>query len=314
MVDFSATDAAFTGFRIVREHPRAVLVWAIVQTIVSLVLGAYVVVTAGPALMSLQARGFATGDPTLAMATISRLLPTYLALLVFALVFYPVIYAAMARAVLRPEESRFGYLRFGRDELRQLGLMLQVLLLGFIFYAMSVLILTVVIVVGGFAGGATTGNSSGGATAIGVGVGVIALIVFIGFWTVIAVRLSLASPLTFATERVSLFGSWGLTRGRFWPIFGAYVLTLALAAVVYMLGQSVIVAVVAIAGGGMGGLEALVHPDLGSLQAFLAPTRLVQIVFSSILMALVWPVVLTPPATIYRSLASAARTGLPMRG
>jgi hypothetical protein len=81
-----------------------------------------------------------------------------------------------------------------------------------------------------------------------------------------------------------------------------------------MLGQSVIVAVVAIAGGGMGGLEALVHPDLGSLQAFLAPTRLVQIVFSSILMALVWPVVLTPPATIYRSLASAARTGLPMRG
>jgi hypothetical protein len=71
-----------------------------------------------------------------------------------------------------------------------------------------------------------------------------------------------------------------------------------------MLGYAVIVAFVAVVGGGIGGLQALVHPDLSSLKAFLAPARLVQVVLSSILTALIWPVILTPPAAIYRSLVA----------
>lgn len=40
----------------------------------------------------------------------------------------------------------------------------------------------------------------------------------------LAVRLSLASPLTFDTRRVRVFGSFALTRGRFWSLLGAYLL------------------------------------------------------------------------------------------
>jgi hypothetical protein len=296
MADFSATDAAFTGFRIVRERPMAAAVWAALQLVISLILGAFIVATAGPQLMALQAAAFSPPtDPTAAFAMVRQLLPMYAGLLVFGLIFYPILYAAMARAVLRPAEDGFGYLRLGADELRQLGLMLLILVLGFIFYVFSILIFAAAIVVGHFAGGL--------ASAL---IAAIAIVAFVVGWIFIGTRLSLASPLTFATRRVDLFGSWALTKGKFWPIFGAYLLAVTLAVVVYLLGYAVILGIVAAAGGGAGGLAAMAHPDLASMSAFLSPPRLIQTILSAMLMALIWPVILTPPASIFRSLAPAA--------
>ena len=40
MQGFSISEAAFTGFRIVRERPRAVVFWALIQLAVSVVGGA----------------------------------------------------------------------------------------------------------------------------------------------------------------------------------------------------------------------------------------------------------------------------------
>jgi hypothetical protein len=42
------------------------------------------------------------------------------------------------------------------------------------------------------------------------------------------------------------------------------------------------------------------------MSAFLSPPRLIQTILSAMLMALIWPVILTPPASIFRSLAPAA--------
>jgi hypothetical protein len=308
MRGFSATEAAFTGFRIVRERPRAVLVWGLIQIVIGLVFGAVMVVTAGPTVMAAQAQGLATKDPAQAVAMLRQLLPMYAMLMVFALIFYPIVYAAMSRAVLRPQDEGFAYLRLGADELRQLGLMLWILLVAFVAYVASILVLVVVFLATGFAGAASGGKVGAGALVGGLA-GILALLAFIALWIFIAVRLSLASPLTFATGRVNLFGSWTLTRGRFWPILGTYLLTLALAAVVYMLGYAIIAACVAVAGGGIGGLATLFRPDLSSLAAFLQPARLAQVVLSGLLTALIWPVILTPPAAIYRSLAEPEEGG-----
>ena len=301
MAEFSATEAAFTGFRIVRERPRAVLVWAAIQVVVGLAFGVFVATSgAGAALVSLRASPITSQDTARLAILVRQLLPLYGGALLFSLAFYPILFAAMARAVLHPQDARFGYLRLGRDELRQFGLMLWMLLVGFIFYVMTVLVVVVVALVAGI------GARGSGGSAAGALVGSVAVVAFFAGWLFIAVRLSLASPLTFATRRVNLFGSWSLTRGRFWPILGAYCLALALSIVVYMLGFAVISAAAVVAGGGMSAVGDLFSPDFGSLHGIFTVARLIQLVLGGALTALIWPVMLAPPSAIYRGLSGAA--------
>ena len=61
-------------------------------------------------------------------------------------------------------------------------------------------------------------------------------------------------------------------------------------------------AVTAVIGGGASGMAGMFRPDMSSLAAYLTPARIVSLVISSISSALVWPVLLTPAAAIYKSL------------
>ena len=297
MARFSASDAALTGFRIVRERPLALAIWAGIQLILTLGAGLSAVRFAGPALMSLHAAS-STGDPALTMAIFQRLEPYYLCLLAVSLIFYPILYATMNRAVLRPGEEGFGYIRVGADELRQLGLLLLIVVFG--------IVACVALIIAAFAVAtplalALAFNGKGSTTlsillTLALGLAVVAL------WIYVWVRLSLASPLTFATRKIDLFGSWRLTRGLFWPMFGAYLVAAILALMVFLLTVLISLAVSAAIGGGMGGLSALFHHDMTSLAAYLTPGRLVSLVFSALSWALVWPILLTPAAAIYRAL------------
>src|ERR1700744_2061180 len=111
MADFSATDVAFSGIRFVRERPRTVAIWAGVQVVISLVLGGILVALLGPELVQMQGLGRQQPDDTTqAMALLSHVLRLYGIILPVSLVINGVIYAAMARAVLRPAEDRMGYI------------------------------------------------------------------------------------------------------------------------------------------------------------------------------------------------------------
>src|SRR5665213_2557082 len=130
MPSISTSDAAFTGFRVVRERPTTVLFLAVIQLILSLGQSLLMISLAGSALTQMQNLGIAAlFDPAQSARFLPQLVPLYLALLPLNLVVYALFCGAMNRAVLRPAESRFGYLRFGADEARQLGLLALMFLL-----------------------------------------------------------------------------------------------------------------------------------------------------------------------------------------
>ncbi len=299
MASFSASDVALTGFRVVRERPKTVAIWAVIQLVVSTAFTLGMVSWVGPALTSLNAlNGAQARNPSATLALFGQLAPFYLVTLVLSLAFYSILYAAMNRVVLRPAEEGFGYLRLGADELRQLGLfgLIFVMAIG-AYIAFFIVLIVVLIPVSMILGGAQNTGASVMAGLLAVLIGIGAFCAWIYLW----VRLSLASPMTFVTRRVDLFGSWRLTRGQFWPLFGTYAVAVILAVIVSLLTTVVSMAVGALFGG-VGGLGALFRPDMSSLGVYLTPARIAGLVIGAVSSALVWPVLLTPAAAIYRSL------------
>jgi hypothetical protein len=292
MEELPITDIALTGFRVVREHPRALIAWSLYALATSSLFGFIIVVMMGADFTRVLGSGSQPpADPAVLTALIGRLAPGYLVLILAGIVANSVVSGAMLRAVLRPNDDRFGFLRLGADELRQLGLgLITALLLFGVYVGLVIAVLTLATVMSQLAAAA-------GALLMFVGVLAAAVALL-----VISVRLSLAPALTFDTGRIVLWRSWSLTRGRFWGVFGAYLIAVILVAVVYLVSALFIFAVVsALAGGNP--MSAIFQPDTSSLAAYFSPPRLAQLVLSAGVTALIWPVLYTPPAAIYLSLS-----------
>lgn len=303
MANFSASDAAFAGFAFVRRQPRAVVIWTIVLLVISvgfsvLVTGRFAPVLGQLATVTPQSMQ----DPTKAMAIYRQVLPLYGDLFLFAIVFYPIVFSAMNRAVLRPKESAFGFFRLGPDELRQFGLMLSFVVLGIAGEFVVIIMTAILAVIVGMMTHAASNND--GLTFLAVAV---VYLVVMASVVVVGVRLSLASAQTFATGKIDIFGSWTLTKGRFWPIFGAYLLATVLALIVTLLGYIIIFAVAAATGGTGNVVNALTPghlptpatPTVGAI--FTAP-KIIQLVLGAILGAITWPVLMLPAPTIYKAI------------
>jgi hypothetical protein len=247
-----------------------------------------------------SAGGSTTRDPAATMAAFAHLAPLVPLFLLLALIFYPILYAAMNRAVLNPNDEGLGYIRLGTDELRQLGLMLLILGVAIVAYIAMIIAIVIVTVPVGLMLGGRSGASPNLAGGLLAGLlGALLILAVFGGWIYVWVRLSLASALTFATRKVNLFGSWSLTRGLFWPMLGAYLVAFILAILVLILTGVINLAVIATAGGG---LASAIRSQPNTPADLLSPARLISLVVGAISTALVWPVTLTPPAAIYRSL------------
>lgn len=226
---FSASDAAFEGFRIVRRRPLAVLAWALAY-IVAFALGFALV--GKTALMLVQQVEALQGVTQPTMAELAPLFRGYGVVLGVAgplsILIGTMLSTAVARSVVEPKASAFGYLRLGKDELRVFGAMVVLYVLAMAYYMVAV---AVCVAIGVFA------HLSGQwwLWLFCVAAAIAAILTLI--W--LAVRLSLMVPIIVAEKRFALFDSFKLTKGQFWPLLGMALLALVMAIVVSFLGTIV---------------------------------------------------------------------------
>jgi hypothetical protein len=290
MAEFSATDAALEGFRLTREKPRAVLVWAGLMLLSTVVFYGLMLAFGGEALNAVMSGGSAGGDPEATMAALGRVAPLYALLLPLGIIFYAVLYGAVYRAVLRPGEGGIGYLKFGGDELRLAAT------LAFLGLLLGGAIIGIAVVLGLIVGGLA---AAGGAAALGA---VLIPLIGLGLGVFFGVRMSLAMPATFAERRIVVFGSWRLTKGRFWPLLGTYLMSIILSLVVYLLAMMIYFAVAALLGGGIASAGSVFSPDFSNLGALLTTAMLIYLPIASLVGAVTTAITGAPPAAVYRDI------------
>ncbi len=293
MSKFSASDAAFVGFRLVREHPRTIALWAVLLTVLSLIVSTLTIKLAGPQLAEFMAMSADDSvSPEQMLGVMGGLAPIMGVSLIYSLVLYSVMLAAVNRLVLRPADNRSAYLRLGADELRQAAVLVLVNLLMVGVYMVAVVFSAILIAVGVAAGGGAIAALTGLISFVGVA----CLLLYF------AVRLSFASAITFDTGRVSVRQSWVMTKGHVGALLGAYLLAGVMAIIVYLLIMTIVAAIGVIASGGVTGLGGLFEPDMSSLEAFFTPISATRAVFAGVISVLTTLIVFSPAPTIYQIL------------
>lgn len=295
---FSATEAAFEGFRIVRRHPLAIVFWGLAYVLFFVAF--FALVGGQLAGVIAQAEALQGGEPD--VSDLQALGQSYFAILglgaPLGLLLSAVLSAGVARAVLNPSQKAFGYLRLGGDELRVLAvnLILSIALgLGFFVLAM---------IVGVVAGVVGQGNQGAG-----ILVGVLLGLAFAVLAIWIAVRLSLAVPVTMAEKRIAPFASFAVTKGHFWPLLGMAVIAFIMSILVSLLGSVIALPIMMFTGGGLAQLAALEGQSTAAIIQTAAPGLLAWGVVNAIVSALQLAVLYAPFAAAYRDIK-----GLPHEG
>ena len=294
---FPATDCAFEGFRLTRRAPLAVLSWAAAYAVfiglMFLLVGPHFV-TVLSVITEMQAQGQTEPSPE----DVERLAQAYGVIIGWAmplgLLFSAVISTAIARSVIRPEDSKFGYLRVGKDELRVLGASLLVSLIMFAVTFAGFMIVTV----------ATAGAMALPALWLVV---VLLSLAIVGLLIWLSVRLSLVVPSTFAEGRIMLKPAFAMTGKKvFWPLLGMAIIAGIMAMLVGLLGSAV-AAPLSLMVGGSEQLVAMQGASVPSLLSALGPMLAVSLVVQAVLSAAQIVIMYAPFSAAYLQLKGAPR-------
>jgi hypothetical protein len=290
-MSFSASDAAFEGFRVVRRKPMTLVFWTLLYIVV---MGA-VFALVGPGLagmMTASARIEAAG----AGASLADMQPLFQNFALMVAIIAPlsllagaVMAAAVARAVLRPNESGFGYIRVGGDEFRVLAVTIVLALLMFAVTALGSVLIGVL-------------AAAAGRTPMLWLVVVLGGIALVCFYVWLLVRLSLAVPITMAERRIAIFDSFRLTKGRFWSLLGMALLAGVLSMVVGILGGLVGWPLEMMTGGGLKSLAGMDGQDVGTLLQNAWPGILAWVIVNAVVAALQVAVLYAPFSAAYLGL------------
>ena len=282
MTEFSVSDVAFEGFRLTRERPGAVAVWVAVE-IVLLVITASLIAS-NPAFVQMADLMIRLqSDPQGVIPKIQALgpslFPTMAQTAPISLIIGVILRTAVYRAILRPQDSSLGSVRLGPDEMR---VFLVNLLIG-------LLVVGVLMVDGVVIGTLSLAGTVGGLVAF------VCLLASLAAMVVILFRLSLAAPQSFAQRKLSLFGSWKLTKPILWPMVGSYLIAGILYLVVFVLLNVIRNGLAAVMGGG--GPQAML--GVGAL-ALTKPLGVLELLLEGIVAGLGVAILNSPSAMIYQ--------------
>ncbi|WP_292064040.1 hypothetical protein [Brevundimonas sp. UBA7664] len=231
-MSFSATDAAFEGFRLVRRNPVALVGWTLLYLVYTLAS----LFAAGGMMRSMavwmeQVEALEAGPPPSSPEALVPIMESYMAAMShmawaipLSLVIGAVLMAAIARAVLTPGTGGFGYMRLGMDEVR---VFVVTLVIAILYAVATAIALAAAFIIGGIAISVMEGW--------GALVMVLAVLAAIAFMIWLGVRWSLAVPITVDQKKFAFFDSFAVTKGRFWPLLGMAVIAFVMVIVVSLL-------------------------------------------------------------------------------
>ena len=206
------------GFRLIREHPAAVAVWGALYMIATIAMSLAML----PIVRAQVAA--AGGDPAAAVGAMGETMGRVFLVNFAMLILFVVLMTAAQRAVLRPDEGRFAFLRLGMDELRMVGLAFFLSVALYIGAVVAILVASV------FVGLAVVTIGVGAATLVG-GIAFIALFAIV-IW--LEVRLSLAFPFSVMRRKIVIGEAWRRSKGRFWTLFGSYLIVFLLVMLIFI--------------------------------------------------------------------------------
>jgi hypothetical protein len=210
----SIGSAVGAGFTLIGRRPLSVVSWGFFSYFAILLLFVIGVAIVGlPVLAKLASLNGQTPDPNqvgqMMLGVFVALWPALALVMVGGLFIGAMVQGAVIRSILDPDERRFASLRFGRQEVALVLLALLYIPVFILAAAVSVLFMGGAIGIGraihGFAGGLFAF--------------IVCVAYAVGFaW--VALRFSLAAPMTFAAGGVRFFSSWNLTKGEGWRLYG----------------------------------------------------------------------------------------------
>jgi hypothetical protein len=275
MGGFSAEKALGAGFLLIRRNPGAFFVWAGVYFVVGILPSGATWARLAPAMAAHQ------GDPQAIAAAMSGVGPLAPLLWILGFVLISVMYGAVYRAVLEPEDRRFFYLRLS---MRELWLGLTILALAVVF-ALGIAVLAVVLTIVGR-------TAPWYVTIIAVLAAVVGVV-----W--LLTRFSLASPMAFAERRFIFAESWSLTEGHALKLFGV-----ALALVVILILIELVLIVPIALGLGLSGALQRTQDDPSAAMGLAGPWLAAGAVLLSLFGSLVYSILGAPWASIYQQLSA----------
>ena len=303
MAEISVGAAVAAGFSLIGRKPGAVLLWGLVRVVFAAgVLAIYFPVYVQMLAMISHAAQTGGAPPDAALTGFApqmfmMQMLGYLAQLL-ALALAAVLYCAVYRAVLHPDQDRFAYLRVGPPEFFIMALMFGA---GIAFgFGILIVILPIAVIVGILV--------AVHAVAAAVIVGVLAVIALIVALIYLGVRFSLVGPMIVADGKFHLFESWTLTRGHAGSLFliGLTLTGLLLAAqiVLAIVVLMVVIAVLAVQGLSLATIPAVFSQPPGQVMAQIAPFLAVYALVAIPLTGCYLAIVTAPWAKAYRDLAA----------